>query len=488
MKITERTFLLICIFLLTVFAKMDINSAYNVPIAAYSVCAADLDLNGDKDLVIGHRTAWQHFNPAITIMENINNGILEITDTSKIFAGYQENIFAIDVNNDASPDIVTFYLDFASGVIKRYIRVFYNSNGTFQNYTDFSLNSSATFSDITYGDVDGNGYPDLIVSSNGGQLWGVLYNDGNGNFSTPEYQYVTDTNPTGLACGDLNNDSRDDIIVFGAKVEIFYSLASGLQEVLLCEQKANGWIEDFNHDGKKDIVSFSDLSLIGLTAVTIFENTGSGNFIKHDEIVFPFSTSEFYLSDFNNDSLPDVLFKLMNKTGHVIYFNQGGFQLADSTFVAVSDYGEQWRKCCCADLDGNGYNDIVTIRTSYAKLPANVDIKFNDGHGHFIDHPLGIPDKKTIGEFEITNIFPNPFINQTCIEILLSETEIVNLTIYDISGRLISDLLNSRMTAGKHKVIWKRIDHNGKACKSGIYFAILRTQSTGNRILKIVAY
>lgn len=484
----KNYFLICCLFIVCSFTNGDTRSQYNVPVAAYSVCAADIDMDGNQDLIIGHRTAWQRLNPTITIMNNSNHGIFEITDTSKIFAGYQENIFAIDVNNDTLPDIVTFYLDYSSGIIKRYIRVFYNSNGTFQNYTDFSLNSSATFSDITFGDVDGNGKPDLIVSSNGWQLWGVLYNDGNGNFSTPDYKYVTDSYPTGLACGDLNDDGRDDIIVFGAKVEIYYSLASGLQEVLLCEQKTNGWIEDFNHDGKKDIISFSDLSLIGLTGVTIFENTGSGNFIKHDEIVFSFSTSEFYMSDFNNDSLPDILFNLMNRTGHVIYFNHGGFQLIDSTFVAVSDFGEPWRKCCCADLDGNGFNDIVTVRTSYAKLPANVDIKFNDGQGHFIDHPLEIKDSDRISEIKLLRSFPNPFSDKTSIEFCLSKSEYVDLSIYDADGKMLTCLIDKYLKAGKHNVAWKRNETPVKPRCPGYYLAVLKLNGYHKGTLKLVIY
>ncbi len=366
--------------------------------------------------------------------------------------------------------------------------MFYNSNGTFENYTNFSLNSSVTFSGITYGDVDGNGHPDLIVSSNGGQLWGELYNDGIGNFSTPEYMYVTNTYPTGLACGDLNNDGRDDIIVFGAKVEIYYSLASGLQEVLLCEHQTNGFIEDFNHDGKKDIICFDDLAMIGLTRVTMFENTGSGNFIKHDEIVFPFSTAEFYLSDFSNDGLPDILFQLYSNSGHVIYYNQGDFQLGDSTFVAVTDYGEQWRKCCCADLDGNGYNDIVTVRTLYAKLPSNVDLKFNDGHGRFLDHPLGIKGTNNISEILLLKSFPNPFCDQTFFEFNLISTELVNLSIYDAGGKLLTCLIDKKLKPGKHNIALKLKDLTEHPCSPGYYFATLNLNGEHKGTLKLIIY
>ena len=304
--------------------------------------------------------------------------------------------------------------------------------------------------------------------------------------SLPEFHYLTGTYPTGLTCGDLNNDGRNDIIVFGAKVEVYYSLASGLQEVLLCEHQTDGFIEDFNHDGKKDIICFDDLAMIGLTGVTMFENTGSGNFIKHDEIVFPFSTSEFLLSDFDNDSLPDILFRLLNKSGYIIYNNQGGFQLGDSAFVPVVDYGEHWRNSFCADLDGNGYNDVITIRTSGVVLPANLDIKFNDGKGHFVDHPLGIKNK--VNEIQPFKCFPNPFCDQTLFEFNLSTTELVNLSIYDVGGKLVTCLIDEKLEAGKYNVAWKRNDLNKKPCDPGLYFAILKLNGEPKRILKLVIY
>ncbi|MEZ5197769.1 MAG: hypothetical protein R2764_15695 [Bacteroidales bacterium] len=40
----------------------------------------------------------------------------------------------------------------------------------------------------------------------------------------------------------------------------------------------------------------------------------------------------------------------------------------------MADYGETTRSSAFADFDGNGFNDIVTIRSWGAPLPANVNI------------------------------------------------------------------------------------------------------------------
>ena len=475
MVVTVRTTIwLICLLFLAIFAKTDIQSEYEVPISAYSVCASDIDMDGDLDLIVGHKTAWQHLNPTITLMKNFNHGIYTVFDTSKIFSGYQENIFAIDVNNDSTPDLVTFYMDFTSGVIKRYIRVFYNSGGTFQNFTDFPLNSSATFSDILYGNVDGLEGPDIIVSSNMGQFWGVLYNNGDGTFSAPVYRHLTNSYPTGLACGDLNNDGRDDVVVFGAIVHLYYSTGIGFNDSVLQGSFGYGKIEDFNNDGYRDIICYNDYSWAG-TGISFFENTGNGQFIKHEEYLMPVSAYTAYSADFNNDGLSDILFPKDDYSGHIIYYNQGNFKFGDSVFISVPDYGEVHRKCCCADLDGNGYTDIVTVRNSYQKLLANLDIKFNNGKGQFIDQPCGLPRVQYYSAARITKIFPNPCTSSASIEIFLPEPELITVAVYDIYGELVKTIFYGNLPNGDSKVVWDIT--SGESYKSGGYFVILKSYS-----------
>ena len=365
MKTYSFSLFIVCLLTFSSFTSGDIRSLYIVPYAASSAFAADLDLDRKNDLVVGHKTAWQHTNPTISIMKNNGNGIFSISDTSTIFCGYQDNIFAVDMNNDGYPDIVAMAKDFSSGTAVNYIRVYYNSIGTFRDYYNFNLNTSATPNEITYGDVDGNGYPDLVVASNGSEFWGILYNDGKGNFSAPVYYGTPGSSPTGLACGDLNKDGRDEIIVFGAKTEIYYSLASGFHEVLFGEPQRDGWIQDINLDGNNDIVCCDDRT------VTMFENNGSETFIRHDGPLLNDNSFHSCLSDFDNDSLPDVLLQF-----------------------------------------GNGYNDIVTVRD----YPSSLDIRFNDGKGHFVDHPLAVQDKTRTTSLQTLKCYPNPASDKITVE------------------------------------------------------------------------
>ena len=65
--------------------------------------------------------------------------------------------------------------------------------------------------------------------------------------------------------------------------------------------------------------------------------------------------------------------------------------------------------------------------------------------------------------------YPNPFSSQTTISFHLSQPGIVNLSIYDLSGRHIVKLVNERKTSGTHTFQWRGTDETGRKLSSGIY-------------------
>jgi flagellar hook assembly protein FlgD len=45
-----------------------------------------------------------------------------------------------------------------------------------------------------------------------------------------------------------------------------------------------------------------------------------------------------------------------------------------------------------------------------------------------------------------------------------------SLRVYDVSGRLIRSLVDGRLPAGMHEVMWNGRDENGAMAASGVYF------------------
>ncbi|MFA7123226.1 MAG: T9SS type A sorting domain-containing protein [Candidatus Delongbacteria bacterium] len=78
----------------------------------------------------------------------------------------------------------------------------------------------------------------------------------------------------------------------------------------------------------------------------------------------------------------------------------------------------------------------------------------------------GIEDQEKIPESTVLKQnYPNPFNNSTQISYSIPNTSNVKLSVYNIKGELIKDIINARQNKGQHSVIFEANDLN-----SGIYF------------------
>jgi hypothetical protein len=68
-------------------------------------------------------------------------------------------------------------------------------------------------------------------------------------------------------------------------------------------------------------------------------------------------------------------------------------------------------------------------------------------------------------DFGLSCNYPNPFNPTTTIEFFLTRSERVNMKVFSISGKQITELVNERLAAGIHKVNW-----NASNMPSGVYF------------------
>jgi hypothetical protein len=64
---------------------------------------------------------------------------------------------------------------------------------------------------------------------------------------------------------------------------------------------------------------------------------------------------------------------------------------------------------------------------------------------------------------------PNPFNPSTVLRFSLARDADVDLTVYDVRGRLVRDLGTRSWTAGEHDVVWDGRDGRGRSLASGVY-------------------
>ncbi len=157
----------------------------------------------------------------------------------------------------------------------------------------------------------------------------------------------------------------------------------------------------------------------------------------------------------------------------------------DSTKIGVVLYGVEGQKV------NSGMGDILNIELK----PKNLSRSEGDDSvltlvkaANSSDTLLTviITDIETMGRFanEILNddllpnkylfspAYPNPFNPTTTIPFLLAEDSDVNISVYDIKGRLVAELVNSSVIAGNHSVNW-----DGSKNTSGVYIVNMTTST-----------
>jgi flagellar hook assembly protein FlgD len=73
--------------------------------------------------------------------------------------------------------------------------------------------------------------------------------------------------------------------------------------------------------------------------------------------------------------------------------------------------------------------------------------------------------------------YPNPFNPKTVIKFTVTERSDMLISIYDLSGREVKELVNGELVSGYHQVIWDGRDNHGQSVSSGIFFCKLESKS-----------
>jgi len=80
-------------------------------------------------------------------------------------------------------------------------------------------------------------------------------------------------------------------------------------------------------------------------------------------------------------------------------------------------------------------------------------------------------------EYALSQNFPNPFNPTTTIAYSIPENSKVKLTIYNLTGRRITDLVQSQISAGIYSVNWDGTNDTGHPVSSGLYLYTIETDN-----------
>ncbi|MCD4737563.1 MAG: linear amide C-N hydrolase [Bacteroidales bacterium] len=129
----------------------------------------------------------------------------------------------------------------------------------------------------------------------------------------------------------------------------------------------------------------------------------------------------------------------------------------------------------------------MTNRAIYAAVHNNYDdIVYVDLETFDFVFIVDIPEITPVKPSNILNsIFPNPFSDLTRIEFTIAEKSMVELSVYDVTGKKIITLQKKEMVAGEYSVSWEGVNEQGEKVLPGIYFCrmVSNGQSTAIRIV-----
>ena len=310
-----------------------------------SITAADLDNDGDKDVIASSGIISYFKNDSIG---NFGTELIISNDTSS-----NRTVFAVDIDNDADIDIIstsTFKVSF-----------FRNDGlGNFGN--EEIIDDTTAFNYSVYAtDMNNDGNIDILVGSS--SEISLYTNDGVGNF-TPKTITTNVDLVTSIYAVDIDNDMDMDIIASSSQDDkISYYINDGTgnfgsQQIV----SDNSYFvqsvraSDIDGDGYMDIISACSNG----NSVSWYKNDGLGEFSNEHYISNVQSASTIFAADIDSDGDMDIISASI-LSDNIVWFQNDGFGNFGQELLIANSLNAH--KIYVVDIDNDGDPDVLS--TSY---------------------------------------------------------------------------------------------------------------------------
>jgi len=113
--------------------------------------------------------------------------------------------------------------------------------------------------------------------------------------------------------------------------------------------------------------------------------------------------------------------------------------------------------------------DGEEIEVTVTKYRLNENVEGVNIVGVFTKSAMGIESDLIPGQYALHQNYPNPFNPTTQIKYDLPEDAMVSITIYDMMGRIVSNLVSSQQNVGYKSIQWNATNNAGQPVSAGIY-------------------
>jgi hypothetical protein len=370
--------------------------------ASQSVVLADLNRDGKLDVAVGNTSGAQ----GTLVLGNGDGTLRTGYDSGFSSTNYAYGITSADFNNDGNLDVA-----YATGAG---IDISLGSpHGILAPRSNVSLTGGVGAIYLAAADLNHDGNIDLVASTSGfagtNQV-AVLLGKGNGKFSGPVFYPTGNTSGPGpVAIADINGDGKPDLVISSpdGSLNVLLGKGNGTFEKAITTASANGSasyiaIGDFNKDGKLDV------ALANYPGSTVEVLLGNGDGTFHSPIATPSLSypQALVTGDFNKDGKLDLAVASGANSGEVgIFLGNGDGTFSGPNIVTYIPTGfgggTSPSSIATADVNADGKLDLlVTLNATHVHLGCGyfpdcqeadlgLVVLLGDGTGGFSVTPTG---------------------------------------------------------------------------------------------------
>jgi hypothetical protein len=313
-----------------------------------NISLADLNGDGFVDVVLAKGRHWPLFNK---ILLNNHKGNFPVSINLGVSPDKTYSTILADLDKDGDMDIVVSNDNPDEKQI-----YFNNGKGVFQLSQNWG-NPKWNTRNATVADLNNDGMPDIIAANRNEPSYFCL-NDGTGKFSTTSCQSISSESATTIIPGDFNKDGSIDLAIphrDGGKNYIFFNdgKANFTQQKQFgppINNARTGAAGDINKDGWIDLVVGDEKQ-----GTFVYLNDTKGGFRPPFALGDKRISSAIMLGDLNNDGLLDIVVGY-NQSKTTAFFNGGnGTSFTD---VSMGDGKGVVYGMALGDINKDGFLDI----------------------------------------------------------------------------------------------------------------------------------
>ena len=286
--------------------------------------------------------------------------------------------------------------------------------------------------------------PDLAVS-NGGDIY-VAYRNNITNHR--DHYLVKKTQEDSTFSNPIQISAYEDYINFcpasGPSLSLNDSLVS---------------VSYFVHENNSSFVNYSSLNEIVFSNETIVHNNGYQQNYSHSVLHGNFIHIAWIEHGLGN---PDIFYGVMEIGNNELVNIRRVNQDSTSGEVTQKDPTLLWANNSLFCFWSDGRSGLYQVYLSKATLDTQT---VNIGHTNSGIFPDSI---------SLYPVYPNPFNPVTTLRYDLPEDALVNITIYDMMGRIVKTLINDQQTAGYRSTQWNATNDAGSPVSAGIYLYMIQ--------------